>query len=1110
MKKRFLNKLVLALTLAVAMLAAFCAGALADPVAQVGGKWYDTLAEAVEKSASGDTIILAKGAAISLDAKITVEKEISLYFFDSTINAAGTGTAFHVRNGGKLSFVGDGKLTRTGSKTGSAVIVSNGTEFVLDGVEISGFSSPNGGGVSVSGTFTMKSGSIANCTSTGTGNTNGGGAVYVQAGAVFVMEGGSLRNNVSRQYGGAVYNQGTFTMKGGRIEGNKSNAVMAWGAAIYNQNAVKTTISGGVITGNTGYGAVVSRNDTLVISGGAIYLNPFTYGSKLVNNVNNPSYMDVLVRKKTMADTPNRLSICAANQMSDTEYDLNGWSVNSIYNKAYVEVKIDNAQAAFPQDNLPAEWKSWNDSIWFNMDAVKKTPDPDPDGVYLNGISGDDTQGGSSPVDAVKTFEKARELAQASGKPIFICGTVTISGPATLTTSAKVMRYPYYEGYLFEVEKGAELTLKDITIDGNRDGEKELDLYTKKNRGLLYVQGTLNIESGAKLQNNNASAASAYFYDGGAVYCDGGTVNMTGGEISDNESSFIGGGITVVHQGKVNMSGGKISGNKAKSYGGGICAIRGSAVTLEGDALIQGNTAAHGGGIQLGGGTSAEAFGGVGQRQTLVMDGGRIDGNIADGGTGGGLYVQMNSKATIHSGYITNNKADNRASGSYPYRGGGVYVNGGKSYGYSSNGDQVELTDGILQLYNVEITDNHANASGGGLAACPTANVEIYVNQGGVIHGNTASQEAQQVMIEQEQAGDPALSGSQSEVYISDFMLGGGMYQWLWDKKGDAKVRAAQSQYQHPDRAAWERIYLDNICHPDDVAKARSMAKTFITGNSTFSDKGGGIAANGTVIIGDSTEQQNLEGGLSVVKTWEDNGDSAGMRPTSITADIRYGDYVLRGIELTAANNWTAVWDNLPNALVGQSAPVLTVMEVKCPEYSLIKDSPEAVYDAANRALSIAFANRFDPTKGDLTVSKTVSGDGADETKAFDFTIELDDKTISGVYGDLTFKDGVAAFTLKHGESKKATGLPKGVGYTVTERQLDDCIVTMNGVETDQTSGAIAAAQTAAVAVDNRMLSRKDIPQTGDNSRLALWMTLALMSAAGLSALVLRRKNWAK
>ena len=40
---------------------------------------------------------------------------------------------------------------------------------------------------------------------------------------------------------------------------------------------------------------------------------------------------------------------------------------------------------------------------------------------------------------------------------------------------------------------------------------------------------------------------------------------------------------------------------------------------------------------------------------------------------------------------------------------------------------------------------------------------------------------------------------------------------------------------------------------------------------------------------------------------------------------------------------------------------------------------------------------------------------------------------MNGNYGDIEFVDNVATFTLKHGESKSAAGLPEGTAYTVEE-----------------------------------------------------------------------------
>ena len=85
---------------------------------------------------------------------------------------------------------------------------------------------------------------------------------------------------------------------------------------------------------------------------------------------------------------------------------------------------------------------------------------------------------------------------------------------------------------------------------------------------------------------------------------------------------------------------------------------------------------------------------------------------------------------------------------------------------------------------------------------------------------------------------------------------------------------------------------------------------------------------------------------------------------------------------------------------------------------------------------------------GDLEVSKTVNGsdvvDPDDYQKDFTFTVKLfkqqgdeEPAKINGTYGTgntaMTFVDGVATFTLRHGQSKLALKLPAGYYYTVEE-----------------------------------------------------------------------------
>ena len=70
---------------------------------------------------------------------------------------------------------------------------------------------------------------------------------------------------------------------------------------------------------------------------------------------------------------------------------------------------------------------------------------------------------------------------------------------------------------------------------------------------------------------------------------------------------------------------------------------------------------------------------------------------------------------------------------------------------------------------------------------------------------------------------------------------------------------------------------------------------------------------------------------------------------------------------------------------------------------------------------------------GSISVEKEVTGEGADLSKPFDFTVTLSDTTINGTYGEMTFVNGVATFALKHGESKVAQDLPADIEYEVSE-----------------------------------------------------------------------------
>lgn len=127
------------------------------------------------------------------------------------------------------------------------------------------------------------------------------------------------------------------------------------------------------------------------------------------------------------------------------------------------------------------------------------------------------------------------------------------------------------------------------------------------------------------------------------------------------------------------------------------------------------------------------------------------------------------------------------------------------------------------------------------------------------------------------------------------------------------------------------------------------------------------------------------------------------------------------------------------------------------------------------------------PSTGSLTVTKTMA-DG-DQSRQFTFIVTLS-RPLNGVYGDMRFENGVATFTLGHGQSVRASGLPVGTAYTVEEigNAGYQAIATGN-VGTISWSGATASFQ-------NIPLS---IPSTGDMPRAILGATLIALSLLGLA-----------
>ncbi len=190
-----------------------------------------------------------------------------------------------------------------------------------------------------------------------------------------------------------------------------------------------------------------------------------------------------------------------------------------------------------------------------------------------------------------------------------------------------------------------------------------------------------------------------------------------------------------------------------------------------------------------------------------------------------------------------------------------------------------------------------------------------------------------------------------------------------------------------------------------------------------------------------------------------------------------YSLHLPEGISVLNGNHWN-IYGNTEFVLVSDSIPdVNDTFLVFCPLFwglELRQYSPEKEVIHNNKkyqnmtGLHINTTHIYseftygDVATGDLIVNKTVNGNAGDTTKDFNFTVTLSDNTISGTYGNMEFKDGIANFMLKHNESKTATGLPVGINYTVKESNNDGYIV-----ESQNANGTITGNKISSVKFTN-------------------------------------------
>ena len=534
-----------------------------------------------------------------------------------------------------------------------------------------------------------------------------------------------------------------------------------------------------------------------------------------------------------------------------------------------------------------------------------------------------------------------------SSRGFYVKGTVTVREDETWESdegeTISLLRYDGFTGPMVQLE-GGTLSLKNLILDGlNLTASAPLiDSNSEKT--------TIEIHEGAQLLNNDNSLTERWInneYSGGGAIHTTGTVIMDGGVISGNKASY-GGGVHV-SGGTFNMSGGVIEGNTAYlaysgnnvtySCGGGVLMTRHAVMNMSGSASVSGNTAEHGSGagICLGAMYAANDS----NYATLNMTSGSISGNTSEF-EGGGLYVQMGSKAYVSGGSFTGNTCLGGVA-SPNYGGGAVYVNGTHNL--------YKFPDGELHLTRALITGNHANIAGGAISGCGTSTTKIYLANGTAIYGNSAGDNADLNLDYESYWAYYGYSPACMTATVSPYMFNGTPCNWTDAATGE-KIPEAKLAY-----------LTGNTFHlrANPGEGAPTTGNVIFSGNTSKS-RGGAIGTNGTVIIGDEPEPR--------VVSWKPEADKV-----LLNRDMKEGEtFTFRLYEEKTSeglNFWWTRYEDVPvatgsvtggkdgkPAAIEFSPEMIGIGEVSAEDigtrrtFLLIEDQPENDVTASGRYLA--------------------------------------------------------------------------------------------------------------------------------------------------------------
>ena len=449
-------------------------------------------------------------------------------------------------------------------------------------------------------------------------------------------------------------------------------------------------------------------------------------------------------------------------------------------------------------------------------------------------------------------------------------------------------------GVIEDNGSSAELILENGTIQNHK-------IRGALSASIRVTEGASFTMNGGTIQDNIANTSSSDSSSPAVLLLGASTFTMNGGSICNN-SGQCGTAVYLTAssnaaKARFTMNGGSLSNNESRSYTPnstptGAVFVKYSAEFVLNDGTITGNCAhgGAGGGVAVMDELPTEEHG-----TAFTMNGGTISNNTASGYrcSGGGIYSCSNYVSLL-GGRIENNSA---------YDGGGVY---------SEGNTEIYTT---LHIENALITGNTAD-QGGGLWFCPTGDAKLYMQDGAVIYGNTAASAGDDFASPEVATG----AGGNGGVTLPDYFPNGKVIQWFSDgflyapagNRGTSGQGTRYNTVEYAKRVTGVQNEKKGLALKSVVSDGVSIPATgslIITGNQA-SYGGGGIGANGGVVIGEAT---SLSYSISVKKAW-DNPGYEDTQPSGVTIHLKERDTgdIVSTAELTGENGWQHTFTDLP------------------------------------------------------------------------------------------------------------------------------------------------------------------------------------------------------